>query len=122
MVLVKCLDTYALVEIAKGNPHFSHYFTAEFVITDLTLAEFYGVILREKGKRDADYWATRLGPYSTPVDKKVLLHAVRFRFEHRKQRISFFDAVGYIFSRAQGYAFVTGDKEFKNLQGVEYKK
>ncbi|MEK6826521.1 MAG: PIN domain-containing protein [Nanoarchaeota archaeon] len=123
MVEVKrCLDTYALVEISKGNPKFSGYLNSDFIITDLTLAEFYAVLLREEGEKVADYWFKKLEIYSLPVVKEILVEAIKFKYEHRKKDISFFDAVGYIFSLKKGYYFVTGDKEFENLPSVEFKK
>lgn len=118
----KCLDTYALVEISKENPKFVGYLNSDFVLTDLTLAEFYLVILREEGENVADFWFKKLERYSLPVNKELLIEAIKFRYENRKADISFFDAVGYIFSIKNGYSFVTGDKEFKDLPGVEFKK
>jgi len=118
----KCLDTYALVEISKGNPKYAEYITSAFVITDLTLAEFYAVLLREEGEKVADYWYKKLERFSLQVNKETLIEAIKFKYEHRKQEISFFDAAGYIFSLKQGYLFVTGDKDFANLTNVEFKK
>ncbi len=118
----KCLDTYALAEIADENPKFKEYLNSPFVIADTTLAEFYSVLLREDGEKVADYWYKKLERYSLPVSKKILVEAVKFRYKYRKENISFFDAVGYIFSIKNGYLFVTGDKEFENLPNVEFKK
>lgn len=118
----RCLDTYALVEIAKGNPKFAEYLNSEFVLTDLTLAEFYLVLLREDGEKVADYWFNKLERYSLPAEKELLIEAIKFRYAHRKSDISFFDAVGYVFSVKKGYYFVTGDKEFENFSNVEFKK
>lgn len=118
----KCLDTYALVEIYLGNEKFSAYLAAPFLITDLTLAEFYGVLLREYGADIADKWYKKLGPYSFPVNKEVLIEAIKFRQMHKKRNISFFDAVGYMFSLQHGYSFVTGDKEFEHFRDVEFRK
>lgn len=119
---MNCLDTYALVEIAKGHPAFVGYFSEEFVIANLTLIEFYAVLLREDGEKTAEYWFERLKPYAITVNQGVMKEAIEFRHQHRRQRISFFDAVGYIFSLKNNYRFVTGDKEFKNLKGVEYQQ
>ena len=122
MDVVKCLDTYALMEISQDNPYFNIYLDSNFVITDITLAEFYGVILRKYDEITADYWFKILEQYAVSVDKLILKEAVKFRHEHKKSDISFFDAVGYIFSIENGYVFVTGDKEFKGLKNVEFKK
>lgn len=123
MVEVKrCLDTYALMEIYLGNGKFAEYLNVEFIINDLTLAEFYGVLLREYGSDEAELWLKKLERYSFPVSREVLVEAIRFRQEHKKRDISFFDAVGYIFSIKNGAFFVTGDKEFENFVNVEFKK
>ena len=118
----KCLDTYVLVEISNGNPKFMTYLNSDFVITDLTLVEFYSVILREYDERTADYWFRKFEQYAIPVEKSILKEAVKFRYEHKKSGISFFDAVGYLFSIKERYIFVTGDKEFENFENVEFKK
>jgi predicted nucleic acid-binding protein len=119
---IKCLDTYVLVEIANKNPNFYRYTTSEFIIPDLILAEFYSVLLREKGEDIADYWFKKLESYSLPVNKHILIDAVKFRYKHKKSKISFFDAVGYMFSLRNGYVFVTGDKEFEKFKNVEFRK
>ena len=118
----RCLDTYALMEIYLGNEKFAGYLNVEFVINDLTLAEFYGVLLREYGEGEAELWFKKLERYSLPVSKELLIEAIKFRYENRKTDISFFDAVGYIFSLNNRYLFVTGDKEFEKFANVEFKK
>ncbi len=118
----RCLDTYALVEIALNNQKFASYLSSEFVINDITFAEFYSILLREEGEKTANYWYKKLERYSLPVTKEMLIEAVRFRQIHKKTGISFFDAVGYIFSLKNRYLFVTGDKEFEHFPNVEFKK
>lgn len=118
----KYLDTYALIEITKGNPNFAKYFSQDFTITNITLVEFYAVLLREENEKTADYWFKKLEPYSVNIKTDVLVEAVKFKYKHRKQKISFFDAVGYIYSLKNNCLFVTGDKEFKHLNQVEFIK
>jgi predicted nucleic acid-binding protein len=122
MAIEKCLDTYILIEIYLGNKNFLEYLNIEFVITDLTLAEFYGVLLRDYGEDDANLWFEKLERYSVPVEKGILKEAVKFRRKNKKSGISFFDAAGYIFALKKGYKFVTGDKEFESLNNVEFKR
>src|SRR3989344_6666865 len=118
----RCLDTYALMEIYLGNEKFAKYLNLDFVINDFTLAEFYGVLLKEYGESEAELWLKKLERYSLSVTRKILIEAIKFRYERKKQDISFFDAVGYMYSVKNGYYFVTGDKEFENLPNVEFKK
>ena len=117
-----CLDTYALVEMYLGNTKFAKYMNTEFMISDLILAEFYGVILREYGPEEAEEWLGKLERYSVPVTKEILIEAVKFRQQNRGRNISFFDAVGYIFAISSGCSFVTGDKEFEKFKNVEFVK
>ena len=118
----RLLDTYALIEIAKENVKFSKYLNSDFAITDITLSEFYFVLLREEGENFAEYWFKKLERYSMQVDKEILKEAMKFKYENRKRNISFFDAVGYTFSIKNGFLFVTGDKEFENMKNVEFQK
>jgi len=110
------------VEIVRENPRFAEYFNWDCVITDLTLAESYGVLLRDENEELAELWPRKLEIYAVPVHRAILREAVRFRHEHRKADLSFFDAVGYVFAVKRGYIFVTGDKAFEELTGVEFRK
>ncbi len=119
---MKCLDTYPLVEIFNGNPGFSHLLNEDIVITDLTMAEFYSLLYRDQGSSIADYWHKKLSFHCKPVPRETLLKAVRFRQNNKKQNLSFFDCVGYMFALDNRMIFVTGDKEFENKEGVEFIK
>ena len=119
---VNFLDTYALVEISVGNPNFIPLLDQDFVILDLILAEFYNVLLRKQKEEIANFWCRKLDAYVTVASLPILIKAIRYRYENRKQNISFFDAVGYIYARENNMKFVTGDKEFKNKEGVEFIK
>jgi predicted nucleic acid-binding protein len=122
MALRLCLDTYALIEIYKGNTRFSDLLNASVVICDLTLAEFFGVILREKGENEARYWVRQFEQYVVHVELATLFNAVKFRQENRKKRYSFFDAVGYVYSLEHGFEFVTGDEGFRGMNQVDFRK
>ncbi len=108
--------------IANGDPAFAKYITEDFVIPDTTLAEFHWVLLRDFSEQLAKEWSEKLAPYSKPADRELLLAATRFRFRYRKKNLSFFDAVGYVFSQRRRCAFVTGDEAFRELPGVEFLK
>ncbi len=119
---MKCLDTYALIEIHDENPHFLHYLTQEILITEITMAEFYSVLLRDYNEKTANYLLARFQSFVHTVSFNTLIKAVQYRHEHKKQNLSFFDCVGYIFAREKGIPFVTGDKEFEHKEGVEFVK
>jgi rRNA-processing protein FCF1 len=117
-----CLDTYALVEIHNCNPVFSALLNDDFVITDITLAEFYGLLYRRHGRTTADYWLKKFESYAVRVETQTLMDAIRYRTDFAQENLSFFDCVGYMHSLAQGLMFLTGDKAFKNKKGVRFIK
>jgi predicted nucleic acid-binding protein len=119
---MNCLDTYALVEIQEGNPAFVDLFHGSFVVTDITLAEFYGVLYRRMGQQTADYWRRKIEPFVVDVSRDMLIVATKYRIDNNKEDLSFVDCVGYMYSIENGIPFVTGDKAFKNKKGVRFIK
>ena len=117
-----CLDTYALAEISKGNPKFSILLNREFVIADFTMAEFYALLYKEHDEKTADYWHNKLEAYCQSVSRNILIKALKYRVDHKKENLSIFDCVGYIFSLENNLRFVTGDKAFEHKESVEFIK
>lgn len=119
---MKCLDTYALIEITQGNLKYRKITEEDFLITDLTLSEFYSHLYKKHDLKTAEYWLRKFIYFTKPVPLGTLLKAVRFRTDNKKQNLSFFDCVGYVFARENNLTFVTGDQEFKDRDGVEFIK
>ncbi len=119
---LKCLDTYALVGINNENPNFLIYLNENNVITDLTLAEFYGDLYKKYNEKTAEYWFRKLSLLSRSVSKEILIKAMKYKIDNKKQNLSFFDCAGYIFAMENGMNFVTGNREFKDKEGVEFVK
>lgn len=117
---VKFLDSYILCEILNGNMKYKHYLNENFVINDCVLAEFFSVVLRETDEETATVWFDHLRAYSSPCGLDLMIKAMLFRREHAKRKLSFFDAVGYIYACEHTFVFVTGDKEFRDLENVEF--
>ena len=119
---MKCLDTYALVELSNNNPKFVHLLTEEAAIPDTTMAEFYGFLYKKYNLQTAEYWNRRLSILCKPVSKDALIKAVLFKKEHKKQNFSYFDCFGYFFALEHKMMFVTGDREFRQMSNVEFVK
>ena len=117
---MRCFDTYPLIEIANGNQKFETFLNEDFVVTDVTMAEFYYVLLQKYDTSTADFWYKKFEHYCVSVPRSILIEAVKFRHINKKMNLSFFDCVGYIFAIKNNYSFVTGDKEFQNLRHVLY--
>ena len=115
---MKCLDTYPLIEIATGNEKFAPLLSEDFVITDITMAEFYYALLQKYDVLTADFWYRQFEHYCIVVPRGVLIKAVKFRHDNKKKNLSFFDCVGYIFALENNYKFLIGGKEFKDFDNV----
>jgi len=113
-----CFDTYILVEIKQDNPDFMKFLDQEFIITDMTMAEFYIIVYKEKGQSEADYWHKKFVSYCRPVSREILIKALKYRIDNKKENLSIFDCVGYIYALENNLKFVTGDKAFKNKESV----
>ena len=120
--MVKCLDTYALIEIHDENPKFLKYLEEEFIVPEIVMSEFYSIILRDYNEKTAEYLLKNFEPYLKTVNLNILIKAVKYRYENKKQNLSFFDCVGYVFALENNMKFVTGDKEFHNKENVEFIK
>ncbi len=113
-----CLDTYALAEIGNGNPKFSEFLNKEFIITDLTMAEYYSILYRDGKEDKAIYWCNKLAHFCKPVSREILIKALKYRIDHKKEDLSIFDCIGYIFALENNMKFVTGDRAFRNKENV----
>ncbi|MBI2142503.1 PIN domain-containing protein [Candidatus Woesearchaeota archaeon] len=112
-------DTYAVVEIIKGNPAYKNHIATGFVFTQLNLIELHYTFLRDLTEEIAD---SVMGKYSAnvvPISNAVIKKANRFRFANRKKDFSTADAIGYLFAKENGMIFVTGDRQFEGMENVE---
>lgn len=117
---MRCLDTYALVEIHDNNPNVQNLLNEGAVIPDIVMAEFYGIIYGRFNLQTAEYWYRRLHHLCTPVPISILLKAAKYRSDYKKENLSFFDCVGYIYAQEHNIPFVTGDRAFQYREGVEF--
>jgi hypothetical protein len=117
-------DTYALLAWYNGDPGFVGRFAGTTFRTGfLNLMECHFVNLK-KGILAAESAAIlRLAePYAIAADWATLREAAATRHRLRSQgrNSSYVDAVGYVMAQREGLPFLTGDKAFKKLAGVEF--
>lgn len=114
-------DTYAIVEMIKGNPSYSVYSDQVMITSFLNAMEVFYVILREfndEVKAKSIYYG--LKGSLVGVSDELVLEALKFKFKHRKEGLSYTDCIGYIYAKKNGLVFVTGDSDFKNFGRVEF--
>lgn len=119
-------DTYALIELLKGNPNYKGYSNTDLIVTEFNIFELTYAIYRDFGQEVA---ANVIGTVRTkveviPTDDSDYLKASDFRSSANKtgKKLSLVDALGYSCSCKLGIKFLTGDKEFSEMDNVEYAK
>jgi len=122
MGIMYFFDTYALFEDIYGNSNYEKYKSFPFKICILNIAEFYAGLLRDFGEKTAVEIYNRFNFDVLEITEKIVIEAVNFRHEHKKQKISLPDAVGYLLAKNYGLKFLTGDKEFEKFDNVEFVK
>ena|SRR3989344_6689530 len=115
-------DTYAMVEIIKGNESYARFSELTIKTSVVNLAELYYVLLSKYGKQTADNWYEKFNFDLITINSESVKKAAHFRFLNRKQNLSLIDCIGYVLALENGLKFLTGDKQFKDMKGVEFVK
>jgi len=114
-------DTYAIIEIIKGNEKYKDYLDKKIIINDFIFAELSYVLIRE-GYPDYDKYLKRYMKYVVHVSPELIKKAMKFRYENKEKRLSMADCVSYFMAKEFEIRFLTGDKEFENMEHVEFVK
>jgi len=122
MVVTYFLDTYAIVEIIKGNPLFTQYLSEKLFTSVFNLYELYVNILKADSEENAKREYFRFLEFVIPINQEHIFRAGKFKVAHLKKSISYTDALGYAIAEIEHMKFLTGDKEFKNFENVEFVK
>ena len=116
------LDTYALIEIIKGNPNYAKYSDKIAVMTRYNLIEFYYSCISEYSSEVARLLYLKFKECIISIEDDVIFEAMAMKKKLKKTNLSYVDCIGYICAKKMNILFLTGDKEFKNLPGVEFVK
>ena len=117
------LDSFAVLALLDGESgaaEVAGYLSAEegaLLMTYVNLGEVVYTLIRERGQSRAD--AVLLGLEETrvtfvPAERTLCLAAARFKAQYR---ISYADAFCAALSEISGFPVVTGDPEFRRLEG-----
>lgn len=115
-------DSYALIEIIKGNKNYEKYLDKTPIITKLNLIELYYYLLREKGEEKAEFYYNFYLPCCISIPDGVIKNAMKFKLKFKNKNLSYVDCIGYLLSLELGTKFLTGDKEFEEFKNVEFVK
>ena len=114
-------DTYALIEIINGNKNYENYKKSQAITTILNLYELYYNLLKEHHEEAKTYFVKILD-LCVEIYPEFIIEASEFKLKHIKKNLSYADCLGYIMALRFGVKFLTGDKQFENLENVEFVK
>lgn len=116
-------DTYALVEIAQGNDSYAKYREGVKIITNkLNLMELAYFLFRINKAEKVELVFKDYLKYNVEPSISALMEATRFKFIHKKRKLSYVDCLGYIMAKENKVKFLTGDEKFKGMANVEFVK
>lgn len=116
-------DTYAFVEIYKGNPKYLKYKSGIKVLTNkLNLMELAFFLRRENKESEIKEMFHEFSKFSIDYDDAVLIEAAKMKFEHKSKYLSYVDCIGYNLAKKHNIKFLTGDEKFRNMSNVEFVK
>lgn len=120
------LDSYALLAYAEneaGADKITNILTkalyneVEIFVCVVNWGEMYYIALREEGKEKAELYRTTFAKYPIKIvnaDEELTLQAARYKAFYK---ISYADAYAVALAKLKKAELVTGDKEFKQVEG-----
>ena len=113
-------DTYAFIEVIRGNPSYKKFENVPVITTIFNIAELNYILKKEMSKEKADEYAEQYNAFVVAVTIEDIKNATDFKTKNRE--FSLPDAVGYTVAKKYGAKFLTGDEDFKNMSDVEFVK
>jgi len=118
-------DTYALIEILKGNPNYEKYSKRSLITTEFNIFELAYALYRDFG--DDAMGTLRLVRGDIVMeyvrdDDYIEAAKIRLLTNKEGKNLSLIDCLGYSCAKRPGIKFFTGDQEFKYMENVEYVK
>ena len=114
-------DTYALIELLNKNKYYENYADKDIIINEFIFSEF----CYQMHVLNVDNPQQYLDEVKSAVIKptlEIIKKAMEFRYKNKKKKMSMTDCISYTMAQDLGIKFLTGDKEFENMEGVEFVK
>lgn len=120
-------DSYAVLAYINGENAYVKYFDDKEVsgtLTKLNLMEIYFRTAKLHGHKAARQIIDRFSRYLIDFDIGDIAGSMRLREELMKKRtdISYVDALGFYLAKKMQILFLTGDRQFRELDGVRFVK
>ena len=115
-------DTYALIEILRGNPEYRPFLFSFILTSKLNLMELYYHFLHDQRAEEGERALKLYSRFLIPVSIPGIRDGMAFKLLHRKEKLSYADCIGYALAQQLGVKFLTGDKKFREKENVEFVK
>ena len=115
-------DSYAIYELIIGNKDYENYIDANIVITKLNIFEVFYILMRDGNKELANNFITSWINFVVDFEEDVIKEAAMLRLINKKYNLSMTDCIGYIIAKKLSIKFLTGDRQFENMDNVEFVK
>ena len=115
-------DTYAIIEIIKGSHNYKGYVNSEIIINKFILTELAYWLTSNHGPDITDKYISKYNKFVKDFDIEIIKKAMNFRYKNKSRRMSMTDCISYLQAKELGIKFLTGDKEFKDMENVEFVK
>ena len=113
-------DTFAIVEILNGNPHYQPFLESGMVINDFVYAEVAYYFFQRFPWSKALEFLQPLPAVCLRADPPIVNEAMRLRLQWKKRKVSTTDCISYVMAKKVGIKFLTGDKQFEGEENVEF--
>jgi uncharacterized protein len=116
-------DTYALVEIYKGNSNYEKYSkNVGMILHKFNILEYVHFLLREKRNENLVGVFRELNAFVVDSGDEILIKAAEMKLSYNKEKLSFVDCIGYFLAKKHRVKFLTGDEKFRDKENVEFVK
>jgi len=120
-------DTYAIIEILKGNESYKQYVNSVLMTTEFNLLEVSYALVRDFGEEAAleilkDIRNGFVIINEVKDEDFIKASSIRLKFKKLGKKLSLVDCLGYTLALRFGIKFLTGDYEFKDIENVEFVK
>lgn len=118
-------DSYAVMAYLSDNPAYRVCFEEnDGILTKLNLIEVAYRTMELHGEEAATQVVTLFAKYVIDFGPMDIVASTKLRLELKREgrNISYADALGYYLAIKNKLKFLTGDREFEGLDGVEFIK
>lgn len=115
-------DTYAIIEIIKGNEKYNFARDLTIITSPMNLAEVYYALLLLYNKDTVDNILKKFDFQFIEITSEIAKSSAILRYQNKKLNLSYIDCVGYSLALYNDLFFLTGDRGFEKFDNVEYVK